>query len=326
MAEMGEEIYRAFSENLSGAEILKKLVREKARGREWGWGRKTLPTNVAKYALGRDDDGEDQYMILMDVDGKREHHRTVKLPASGDIQSFDDDEVDDIASSIFDDDTLLDRLLTATGKSQLSMICDAETLHLEQSQKGRLSAILWKFIVTNLNSDNPDVLVAVGSAIRKYVGMLSVDRIGEVGALLETDSHPMLHLDIELEIVKMTYRKFEANPQVATDRFAKLGERFWETAQDYLRPRFLGRDKYAAGASLLIASIVAMRSRFSDQALASALASPYSWFGEKVIADLRNLADRWKFKNAESSDWCIRLVDDAMKSHNGNIGAFKASQ
>ena len=302
------------------ADFIRRMASLKIR-RDWEQGRKIAATNVERFDLGCDNSGEPQYLIAMDVAGRREHHRTVKLPTSGDVQSMDpSDEQVEVATT---EDSFLDRLSLATGTSQLAMICDAETMILDTTRRERLSQILWKFILASRDNPNSATLIAVGSAIRKYIAMLNVNRIGEIAELLETGHRAQLPLDLELEVTKMVYRKFEANPPAQPDPVPPLALRLWEIAQEYLRPRIMVRDKYATVASLSIEAIVALRSPFAQNAISAALTTRYSWFGEKVIDDLRNLAIRWRGKNRDAADWCTDITNRIIEVHSGNPDASK---
>lgn len=231
-----------------------------------------------------------------------------------------------ITTESFNEETFLNDLTSATGQALISKICDAETIRFQPAQRERLAITLWNFILGHRDNVRADVLVAVGAAIRKYVAMLSNDRIGEITTLLETGHRAMLPLDLELEVVKMVYRKFEANPPAKADPQPELAERLWEMAQDYMRPRIILRDKHATVASLSIEAIVAMRSQFAKEAVAAALRSPFPWFGEMVADNLKRLLGRWQTKDSQAADWCARLLQEALDFQVGNLSASHASR
>jgi hypothetical protein len=94
-----------------------------------------------------------------------------------------------------DAEKIITQLENSTGILQASLVCDAEALQLDQMQRDRLSSILWRYIVDNRDSQNTKILVAVGSAIRKYVAMLNLDRMGEISELLEAGHRAQLTLN-----------------------------------------------------------------------------------------------------------------------------------
>jgi nitroreductase len=186
-----------------------------------------------------------------------------------------------------------------------------------------LSSILWDYISTHRDDIRSDVLTAVGSAIRKYIAMLDVSRMNEIASLLEAGHRAPLSLELELEVVKMIYRKFEANPPAATDTEVALAARLWEMAQDYMRPRFILREKYATVASLAVEAIVALRGSEASDAVAAVLSSPFAWFREMVTDDLARLVGRWRQKNSNAADWCEAILRDVNpilggEAHAGN--------
>lgn len=123
---------------------------------DWQRGKKTTATNVERYNLGCNVSGQPQYMIAMDVEGKREHHTIVKL-ATGDPQSFDVSNIDNSTNTYSDEDAFLDQLSTVQGPQQISMICDAETLRLNTIQRERLSRMLWDYIIAFRDSVSSDL-------------------------------------------------------------------------------------------------------------------------------------------------------------------------
>lgn len=180
---------------------------------------------------------------------------------AADSTDFDSEGVD------LSPEDILHRLPLVADELKASLICDAETLQFDRDQRSRLSALLWDYIRTNRDSRKTDALVAVGSAIRKYVAMLNVERIGEIAELLDAGHRAQLPLHLELEVVKMIYRKFEANPPTQPDGQRILAERLLEMAEGYATRRQILRDYHASIAALSIEAIVAMRSERAGDAL-----------------------------------------------------------
>lgn len=204
-------------------------------------------------------------------------------------------------------DQLLHRLTNAGANPPSSLICQAELTRFEPSRNEVLLPLLWQYILDHRNSNDRDELVAVGAAIRKYVAIMPMDRIGELAVLLESGYRSPLPIDLEIEVAKMIYRNFEVHPPAATDSQPELGERLWEMAKAYVNPRILLRDKHAAAASLAIGAIVAMRSSLALQAWQAAIQCPYGWFAELVNDDLDDLCERWSSNHPDAAAWLTEV-------------------
>ena len=227
----------------------------------------------------------------------------------------DDDFADDLHTAkdkagdeLLTDAALLERLSISRGEERRSLVCDAETLHFAPEQRQQLLSVLWKYIHDFRDCKDPEELVAVGSAIRKYVAMMDLARVGEVAVLLEAGHRAANSLDLELEVAKMVYRKFEANPPARPDPHPQLAARLWEIAEAYVNPHVILREKHATVASLAIEAVVAMRSEYADRAYQAAIKCPFTWFGEMVSDNLTLLCDRWAPRNQEAAIWCTELV------------------
>ncbi|NCC37652.1 MAG: hypothetical protein EOM24_37435 [Chloroflexia bacterium] len=188
-----------------------------------------------------------------------------------------------------------------------SLLCTIELTRFDPAQRQTLLPILWRYIINHRNSNDIDELIATGAAIRKYVAIMPMDRMGELAVLLEPGHRAPLAIDLEIEVAKMVYRNFEAHPPTPPDPHPELAERLWEMVQAYVNPRVLLRDKYPAATSLAIAAIVAMRSPLAEQAWRAARACPYGWFAELVDDDLRELHEQWAGKNPDAVAWLNEL-------------------
>ncbi len=200
------------------------------------------------------------------------------------------------------------RQLTDTGANPpCSLLCTIELTRFDPSQRQALLPLLWQYILDHRNSNDRDDLVAVGAAIRKYVAIMPMDRMGELAVVLETGHRSPLPIDLEIEVAKMIYRNFEVHPPVAADPHPELAQRLWEIVQAYINPRVLLRDKCPAVASLAIEAIVSMRSPLAEQAWQAAVACPYRWFAELVGDDLDELQERWSSENRDAAAWLCEL-------------------
>ena len=200
-----------------------------------------------------------------------------------------------------------------TSSPHPEVVCVAEFTKFTSSQNTDLLPALWQYIVANRNSNNKEVLVAVGSAIRKYISALPMLQMGELATLLDSGSRSPLPIASEIEVAKMVYRCFESEPPAANDPQPALASNLWEVAQAYINPRVLLRDKYATAASLAILAIVSMRSSLAEPALQAVRECPYGWFKDVVRDDLGELQRAWSGKHADAASWLeskVRLVCD----------------
>jgi hypothetical protein len=188
-----------------------------------------------------------------------------------------------------------------------NLICEAELTRFDPAQRQVLMPLLWQYVLGHRNSNNRDELVATASAIRKYIAIMPMDRMGDLAALLEQGHRVPLPLELELEVAKMIYRNYEVHPPLELDPQPELASRLWEMAQAYLNPRILLRDKHSAVASLAIEAVVAMRSARAHDAWHAAVACEYRWFGEMVMDDLSELRDRWVNRNDAAVTWLDQL-------------------
>ncbi len=211
-------------------------------------------------------------------------------------------------------DELLRQLTAAGANPPCSLLCRVELARFHPSQRPVLLPLLWKYVVDHRDSNNRDELVAVGAAVRKYIAIMPMDRMGELTALLETGHRSPLPIELEIEVAKMVYRNFETHPPDVADPQPELARRFWEMVQAYINPRILLRDKHSAATSLAIEAIVSMRSPLARQAWQAAVACPYRWFAELVSDDLEELQERWSGKNSEAAAW-LRELRNSVLAH-----------
>ena len=204
-------------------------------------------------------------------------------------------------------DALLAQLKDAGPRPSPALICTVELTRFDAAQREELLPLLWRYIVDHRDRNDRAVLVAVAAAIRKYIAMMPMSRMGELAKLLETGNRSPVPIELEIEIAKMVYRNFEVHPPTGADPHPELAERLWEMAQAYINPRLLSREKYSAAASLAIDAIVAMRSSLAEPALHAAAACPYRWFGEIVSDDLDRLREKWTETSLDAAAWLDQL-------------------
>lgn len=206
-------------------------------------------------------------------------------------------------------DELLHQLSISGANVETKLLCAVELALFATAQQEALLPLLWQYILAHRDSNNRDELVATGAAIRKYIAIMPMDRMGELAVLLESGHRSPLPIELEIEVAKMIFRNFEVHPPVAIDTQPELAERLLEMVHAYVHPRILLRDKNAAAASLAIEAIFAMRSSLAAQAWQTAAQSPYRWFAELVSDELDELHEKWCRKSSDAAAWLVDLRD-----------------
>jgi hypothetical protein len=216
-----------------------------------------------------------------------------------------DEQATDLAAA--SSDRLLAEVTAAGSNSPTTLICAAEVAHFDRTQQQALLPVLWAYIQDHRTSNDRETLVAVGAAIRKYIAVMPMDRMGQLALLLTPGNHEPMPLEVELEVAKMIYRNYEVYPPNNVGAEPELAARLWDFVQAYTNPRILLRDKYSAVASLGIEALVAMRSTYAFDALRLAVDCPYGWFGEMIADDLDVLRDRWTSRSDDAVQWLDQL-------------------
>lgn len=203
----------------------------------------------------------------------------------------------EVQTARFTPETVLQELcdLSITDSRRRELVIQAELLRFGEAQKPELLSVLRDFIGTWRCSDNLDDLVAVGSAIRKYMANIETSNIGTIATLLAASHAGTVPLELKLEIVKMIFRSFEADPPGEPDPEPQLAECVYGLARAYLNPNVLPDGKNATVAMYAVQALVAMRSQRASEALAtvSKLPQEYQWFREQLGRRLINLRERW---------------------------------
>jgi hypothetical protein len=126
-------------------------------------------------------------------------------------------------------------------------IIEAEIVDFEPGEKRELAALLRNFIERHRDSNVPADLVAVGSAIRRFIASAPTEEAFEfAGTLLTAIGRFPPPIEIELELSKMVVRKLTANPPIGSGEYPELAGALLDLALTYLNPRLLARKKHGA--------------------------------------------------------------------------------
>lgn len=187
-------------------------------------------------------------------------------------------------------------------KKLCAYIIESERTSFSQDDQTELALILETFIRTYRDSSEFDVIVAVGSAIRKFVGMTDVRQVGYFASLLESGHNSALSLDMELEIVKMILRKLEANPPEIADPEPELAQQLAQIAQAYINPCVLPKGKHATVAMLALEVLAAMKSLQFTNLLPLVNENCPTWFRKHLRFHLNKSADQLQI-DGHSAEW-----------------------
>ena len=102
------------------------------------------------------------------------------------------------------------------------LVCEAELRRFSQPERETLLELLWRYILDHRDSNDPEELVAVGSAIRKFAAIMPMDRMEDLAVLIEPGHHAPPAIELELELAKMVYRNYEVYPPSEADQESRL--------------------------------------------------------------------------------------------------------
>lgn len=142
------------------------------------------------------------------------------------------------------------------GRERRTLVIEAEAISFEPGQTEELNSLLRAFIEEHRDSDDPQDIVAVGSAIRKYVATTPFDDMPSIAKLLDAGHKAQVPLGLELEICKMVFRKLAANPRAEKHQLPELESRLTDVLAAYANDRLLSREKYGATAMNAVLALV----------------------------------------------------------------------
>lgn len=189
---------------------------------------------------------------------------------------------------------LLNRLADSgtPAAKQRELILQAEVTSFDDEQAEKLARLLYQYIIENRDSNNANDLVAVGSAIRKFVANLQVEEFHYVSDILSAEHRTPVPMEIELEVAKVVVRKLAQSPPDSDDAERELAARLMELVQTYLNPRLLSRQRYGATALNALLAILLLRARQTQEVIAMLVDLPSTWFVELVVRRASRLRDQ----------------------------------
>ncbi|MGO9599235.1 MAG: hypothetical protein ACLP7Q_14705 [Isosphaeraceae bacterium] len=163
------------------------------------------------------------------------------------------------------------------------LVIEAELLEFSEVQAASLTKLLRRFIDDCRESNVPSDLVAVASAIRKFVATASTGEAFDYAAsLLRASSRAPPSIELELEVTKMVVRRLTANPPASDQSFPDLAIRLKELCETYLNPRLLARENHGAVALNAVLGLVLTRDHAAIDVIGRVRGLNASWFQKLV--------------------------------------------
>jgi hypothetical protein len=183
--------------------------------------------------------------------------------------------------------------VSITHEEQRQLVLETEAMGFSVEQDRELKPVLREYIERYRDSNEPEDLIAVGSAIRKYVAIMDMSDMASIASILESSHRAVLPVEVELELMKMIVRKFAANPPSSPNLFPKLAEQISDLTKAYLNPRILPQGKYAAVAMNGVQGLVSMVSGKQDEVLQMLKTLPFGWFRDQLTRRLERQVEEW---------------------------------
>jgi hypothetical protein len=198
----------------------------------------------------------------------------------------------------------------ANDAEKRELVIEAEAMTFEQAQVAELNMLLRNYIDQYRDSDDPQNIVAVGAAIRKYVATMPVGDLSGVALLLDAGHRAKLPLGLELEICKMVLRKLVANPAEEMREFSELTSCLADIVRVYANDRLLSREKYGATALNAILALVLLDRERIAGIVEQVRGLKAEWFRElavrRALDTSREMSRR--FANGTASS-CVRSLE-----------------
>ena len=134
-------------------------------------------------------------------------------------------------------------------------------------------------------------MIAVGSALRKYVMNMPEEDLDKFHVLFDPSSVAAVPFEIELELVKTLLWKLTLAPPDVDEHLPELSDRLMDRAEGYLRPWMLLRENHAAVAQDACLGLLLLRSRHVPRLLEVLRNLQVGWFVELLLRRARWLKD-----------------------------------
>jgi hypothetical protein len=206
----------------------------------------------------------------------------------------------------------------ASHEARRMAVIDAEVIAFPPDKVVELDNLLRRFIEQNRNSDDPQDLIAVASAIRKYVATMDRDDLSAIVRLLGPGHNTPVPLEIELEVAKTLARRLTVDPPDDEDSEPELADWLNEIARTFLNARLLPLEKIGAVTLNAVLALLLLRSRHVKEVLQilNGLSAP--WFTDLVrqrVSQIRNrLASRFPKPQAEHYTRFLSLAEEELSS------------
>ena len=202
-----------------------------------------------------------------------------------------DSETDD--ASEWTSEQLASAILDPQAESDMprlrEMIVIAEDVSFTVAESKQLAPWFLDFAQKHRDSNDPQDVAAVWSAIRTGASMLRTDLADRLLPLLK----PGHSIETSLVTVKMVGRIFEAQPPAQIDKHPVLAEEVLQIAKSQLNGYSITISKSAAMAQLAIYALAAMASSKIYGIIEDVQRLHVAWFTQQTLRELRELDNIW---------------------------------
>ena len=197
------------------------------------------------------------------------------------------------------------------------MVIDAEVVRFTEREFHALLPVLRQFIECFRTSDDPADMVAVGSALRKYVMNMPKEDLDKFHVLFDPSALAPVPFEIEMELVKTLLWKLTLAPPDVDEPLPELSDRLMDRAEGYLRPWMLLRENHAAVAQDACLGLLLLRSRHVPRLLDLLRNLRVDWFVNLLLRRARWLKDdiesRFSPKDASRYAQCIIALEESIE-------------
>ena len=159
-------------------------------------------------------------------------------------------------------------------------VIEAEALPFTQTELNELLPLLRRIIEQFRSSTAFDDIVAVGSAVRKYVMNIPADELKTLHAFFDPTPTAPISFEVELELAKTVVWRLTAVPPDTDDALPELAEHLFDRAEGYMRPSLLLRENHAAVAQDAVIGLLLLRSHHVPQLLELLRKLDAGWFSQ----------------------------------------------
>jgi hypothetical protein len=170
-----------------------------------------------------------------------------------------------------------------TREDRRRLVIEAEACAFSSENLRTVLPLLRRFIERFRDSSDADDMVAVGSALRKFVMNMPIEDLDTLAVWFDPGPTTPVSWEIELELAKTVLWRVSSSPPDKDDAWPALAHRLKDRADAYLRPWLLLRENHAAVAQDATLGLLLMRSHHVPSLLNLLVDLHVDWFTELLV-------------------------------------------